>query len=186
MPSLVDVYNAALAHLGSEPITDPNDDSEAARVLRSRFDAIRDAVLRAHPWNCATARTTLPADATLPAWGFDYAYTIPTDCLRVLSVIDSRTDWRVERGKILTDETAPISIRYIVRETDPERWDALLAEAIAAKLAHACCYRLTNSRQGEEQVGDIYKALLAEARSINGQEGEPEDLYEGSYLSARY
>ena len=71
---------------------------------------------------------------------------MPTDpfCLRVLSLDDPDIIFRVEGRKILTDEST-IKLKYVGRITDPNAYDTLLIETIAAALAADLAYPLVGS-----------------------------------------
>jgi hypothetical protein len=89
--SLVSLCNTALDLLGSDTITSLADDSKPARLCARNIGRVRDAVLRAYPWNCAIARASLAALAGAPAWGFAAHYQLPEGpdpayCLRVLEI----------------------------------------------------------------------------------------------------
>ena len=187
MAAKVDIFNAALIELGAELVTDPLQGSEAAQICNARFDAVRDAVLRAHPWNCALVRVELPSGGGAPAFGFARQFTLPNDpyALRVHRVVPGTIVYRVERRKILTDAAAPLQVLYIGRITDTEQYDALLVEALAARLAAAVAFRLTDSRPKERDMWDLYQAKLAEARSIDAQEGTPEELEADGLIDVR-
>jgi hypothetical protein len=62
MPSTVDIANYALNNLGASNISSLDENSKAARVVNQRYDAVRDAVFRAHPWNCLIERRKLLTD----------------------------------------------------------------------------------------------------------------------------
>ena len=69
MTSIVEIGNIALVNLGEDTITSLSDDVKAARLINRRYAPIRDAVLRAHPWNCAMARAQLASVDPAPVWG---------------------------------------------------------------------------------------------------------------------
>ena len=52
MNSQVEICNAALLSIGADTITSLTEDSDEAAFMNARFEAVRDAVLRAHPWSC--------------------------------------------------------------------------------------------------------------------------------------
>ena len=87
MASVVDICNSALNQIGASNIISLTEDSKSARILNQRYDFVRDAVFRAHPWNPLITRVVLAPDATAPAFEFTNQFTLPTDpfCLRVLS-----------------------------------------------------------------------------------------------------
>ena len=78
----VAIANLALQKLGSGHITSLSQDDPSARAVNACYEQIRDMELRKHPWNFARKRTTLAPDATTPSFDFDYAFPLPSDCLR--------------------------------------------------------------------------------------------------------
>lgn len=190
MASKTEIFNLALVVLGDATVQDPQEDSTAAIALNSFYAATVDAVLRAHPWNCAETLAQIAADASAPAFGFDYRYRLPTDpyCLRVRQIADGHPSRKFKvRGRYIhTNQSAPLNLVYTARLTDAADFDALLAQAVAARLAHRVAYRLTQSRTKEADAWEIYKEILAEARSIDGQEGSPDDIAGDEFLESRY
>jgi len=108
MSSIVEIGNIALVNLGEDTITSLSDEVKAARLINRRYAPIRDAVLRAHPWNCAMARAGLASSDPAPAWGPAACYHLPTDCLRVLRLEDRSAAWKVEGRKVVTNAPAPL------------------------------------------------------------------------------
>ena len=84
MTSNVDIANGALNILGASNISAFDENSKAARLVNQRYNAIRDAVFAAHPWNCLIKRAELAQSSTIPAFGYEHEYPLPTDpfCLR--------------------------------------------------------------------------------------------------------
>jgi len=82
------VGNAALIKLGVATVVSFSDESKQARLLAQRFEALRDLEMRMHPWTAFTTRASLTAEATAPAFGYDSAYVLPADCLRLTRVGD--------------------------------------------------------------------------------------------------
>jgi hypothetical protein len=194
MASDVDIINSALNMIGATNITSRTEDSKAARVTNQRYDFVRDAVFRAHPWHCLVKRQELAADTTDPIMEFDNAYQLPADCLRVLRDQYHDTVFRVEGRRIVTDESS-IKIIYIARITDPNEYDALLMECISARLAADCAFALTASRTLAADMFALYEAKLSEARFINAGEGtpgaldnvtEPGSLIADTFINARF
>lgn len=171
--SAVDICNQALLMLGAKPITNFTEATTRAQLCATHYPQIRDSVLRAHPWNCAIARSAaLAPEATAPTFGWNYSFVQPIDplCLRVLELDPEESDWVVEGNKILTDEN-PIKIKYIFQLTDVTKMDSLLVAAIAARLAAELAYAITEHAGLAEVMMKVYQDKLGEARSIDGQEG---------------
>jgi hypothetical protein len=175
MASEVDICNSALNMIGASNIISLTEDSRAARVCNQRYSFVRDAVFRAHPWNCLIRRAELAADSDAPAFEFSYQHTLPVNCLRVLRPQDPDTVYKVEGRKILSN-TTPFKFIYISRVTDANEYDQLLTEALAARLAADISYALVNSAALTQGLFAMYDAKLGEARFVDATEGTPDNV----------
>jgi len=176
MPSLTEVANLALAMVGDERITSlETDTSEAASLCNQQLGLVRDTCLVQHPWNFAARRASLPALATAPAFEYGYAYRIPADCLRVLTLfsIDPHQPWLREGDDILTDLPAPLRIRYIARVSDSGQWAPLFVDMVAATLAERLALPLSASQQNRAAIAQLQDRIRARARAIDAAEGTP-------------
>ena len=144
----VAICNHALDLLGADPIVSLDDDTQVGRLCKRNYEPVRDAVLRAYPWNPAIRRAALPALADAPAWGFLPVSPCPRGRSRrpAFACCDrkrnrrARADYRIEGGRCSAMRAAA-SILYIAQITDPTRFGPLLADAIAARLAAELAYR---------------------------------------------
>ena len=177
MASVVDICNSALNIIGASNIISLTEDSRAARVCNQRYEFVRDSVFRAHTWNCLIRRVSLAADSDTPAFEFSAQHSLPTDpyCLRVLRPEDPDTVFRVEGRKIMSS-TTPFKMIYVARITDPNEYDQLLIESIAARLAHEISYALVNSASLTAQLFQLYTNKLSEARFVDATEGTPDNV----------
>tara|TARA_S200002703_G_scaffold110664_1_gene96286 strand:+ start:1183 stop:1779 length:597 start_codon:yes stop_codon:yes gene_type:complete len=198
MPSVVDICNEAMDLLGAATITSLTENSKEARLCNRRFETVRDAVLRSHPWNTAITRAEIAKDSAAPAFGFSYQYTLPTDpyCLRVLSFWNSNVDseiaaydsqvmYKIEGRKILSDE-GTCKITYIGRITDTEQYDAMLSNTIAHRLAAETAYAITGSTTVAQQMQALYEQRLREARSMDAMEGYPDKIIADDFVNIRF
>ena len=174
MTSAVDIANSALNNIGASTINSLTEDSVAARIVNQRYVFVRDAVFRSHPWNCLVRRASLAQNSTAPTWGYTYAFNLPTDpyCLRVLRLEKLDLDYKVEGRTIVSDEQT-MKIKFIARVTDPNEYDTLLVESIAARLAADICYGITNSNALVANMVALYESKLKEARFVDATEGMP-------------
>jgi hypothetical protein len=184
MSSVVAICNRALDMLGAEPVTSLDDDTKAARLCARNYEPVRDAVLRAYPWNVAIRRASLAALADVPAWGYARQFQLPEgpepeSCLRILTV-DGESEqgirYKVEGRRILTDAAAPLRILYIARVADPAALDPMLADAIATRLAADLSYSMTASAALGQTLMSVYQAKLTEARMTDAEEGVPDPI----------
>lgn len=184
MASVVSICNKALTLLGSSRIRALTDDSEEARLCNTFYEGVRDAVLQSHPWNCASVRATLARLTDAPAWGFEFAYQLPADCLRVLRMQDYRTRFKVEGSRLLTNENTA-KILYIRRMEDPSLLPPLLADLIAIRLAHDIAPRLAKSESKRQEMEQLFEQRAREARSADAQEGSADVLIADEWLIDR-
>ena len=189
MASVIDICNRALQKLGAERITSLTQNSVSARACNLAYEHVRDAELRSHTWNFSIKRAGLAADADVPAYGFDHKYTLPSDCLRLLPNDYQEgaysSDWKVEGRKILTNDDAPLNIRYISRITDTTQYDALFIEALACKMAMEMCEELTQSNSKRELAYKEYINTMRDARRMNAFENNPAEQQTDGWVTAR-
>ena len=186
----VEICNRALDLLGAQRINDLNEANVSARACLANFVPTRDAVLRDYPWNDAMARAVLAADVTPPAWGFLYAYNLPVDCLRVVTIdgeLRYAGTWRIEGRQLLTDMGAPVRIRYIRRLTDPGMIGPLLADAIAARLAAHIAFAITNSTTQAQQMQALADQMIRRARQVDAlEQSQDEQVTADDWTNARF
>ena len=170
MASVVQICNSALNQLGASSITALTENSKNARLCNERYETIRDAVFRSHPWNCLIKRVQLAKDTDTPAWGFKSQYTLPADCLRVLQIRDYASDYKIEGRKLLINEDKVFLI-YSAQITDVNELDVLLRETISAGIASDISYAITSNLQVTKLMTEKYGLKLSEARHTDASEG---------------
>lgn len=198
MASQVEIANRALTKVGEQRILSLSDDVKAAREINSMWDIVRDAELRVRIWKFSTARDSLAALVTTPAWGYDYEYQLPSDFLRILQVGEyypgvslsdyrnaDESEWRVEGRKILTNKAAPLKIRYVSRIEDTGQWDAAFTEAFACRLAAEVAEPLTQSNTKRELAWQEYKQAISMAVRANAIEDPPQPIPDSEWVMAR-
>lgn len=189
----IEIANAALTKLGEARILAFTDDSKPARTLNAIYGRLRDAELSRCRWKFAIKRDTLPALATAPAWGFTYAYQLPSDYLSLVQVNDyylaPRTPqaplWTIESGQLLTDLQAPLRIRYVRRPDSSGAFHPLFVEALACRLAAEAAEALTQSSTKREAMLKDYREAVLEAARVDAMEVPPDVLPWGSWLESR-
>jgi hypothetical protein len=198
MAGQVEIFNRALLKLGSGPVTGVNDKGVPGTTMNSLWNTVRQATLRRAWWSFALRRALLPALAAAPAWGFKYAYQLPSDFLRLVQANDyflrpSMDDYRdsddspyaIEGKTLLTDFPAPLKVRYVADVTDPGAFDALFVEALASKLAYEGCERITQSNEKKSTAAQDFKMAMAEALKVGAIEKPPQGIVDDSWMLAR-
>lgn len=185
MTSEVSICNQALQRVGSKRIVSLSENSVAARECNLAYEPTRDAELRKYKWNFAKTRVVLSPDTSSPAFGYKYQFTLPSDWLRTLHDEDEHHDWRMESGKILTNEGDVLNLSYIRRVTNPNEFDALFVQSLAAAIALKIVEPLTQSNTKKTLVKDDYGEAIAEAKRTNSIEKEVDVHIEDDWVSVR-
>lgn len=189
MASKVQIANRALQLVGAKRITSLDEDSRNARAVNAAYEPIKLAELRKHPWVCAVRRAQLAASSTTPAFTKTNAFPLPSDFIRLLppdpEVNFADLDWEIEGRSVITNDDAPLNIRYIYDITDTNEMDALLREVIAAKLAEAICEEITQSNSKIATATLAYNTAIAEARRVNAIEKPSQKPPEDEWVTIR-
>lgn len=197
MYSVVDICNQAMVKLGASRITALTDDTKQARALNAIYAVKRDAELAANPWTFAIKRAQIPASSTPPAFGWNYAYPLPSDYLAMVEVGEDYTFYDSETGglfaietdsngslSILTDQSSPLNIRYVYRVTASGLFAPLFVESLACRLAAEVCEALAQNLSKKEALWNERKQAVREARRLNAIEQPPRRNAPGSWERA--
>lgn len=183
----VTICSNALQMLGAKPINDFNEKTEHARLAKSLYPSVRDDLLRAHPWNCATKRVILSPLADAPAFDFSYQFLLPGDWLRNIQVgrKGQGLEYRSEGQRILANVNA-LPLVYIFRNDSEESWTTNLIELAELQMAAKMAYAVTKSSSIRESFRDEFARAFKVAKAIDGQDDPPEEFGEGTLLEARF
>lgn len=185
MATKLDLINGALLRCGAEPLTEPlltANVVKRAYLINNQYDITLAETLADSGWNFAIKRASLTKLATVPLYEFACEYTLPTDCLRVLSVEPEGTRFKVEDGKILTDSVATtMFIKYIYKNITTTTYAPLFNKVFILKLAEDISFGLVQSQALQEKITKEAERYIRRARSYNSQEGTAESRYDSSY-----
>jgi hypothetical protein len=179
MGSQVDLANESLLLLGANTITSFSDDDSSAVLVNRFYASERDALLRSHRWNFAITTANLASLAATPIIDWQFKFNLPTDpyCLRLLDVRtvtgDIYLDFAVHGRELFTEEST-VDITYVQRVEDPTQFDSLFYQALVFRLAWKMAYPVTRSSGTMTQMGQMYDAVVRDARAVDSQEGTPE------------
>lgn len=195
MATATDVVNIALRRIGADRISDlRTDTTKEARAARDLYDEARRDLLNLHNWNFAIVRDQLTASATEPEFGWDYAYILPTDFIRMVSVhphdddfatVEYRLEFQSSDDRVLLCNSNQVYIRYVFDLEDANVMSAAFRDTLAWRLARDFGAALSKSTSAAEYAGQQYQRTLARAKAIDGVEDFPETMAEGSWLTSR-
>jgi len=183
MPGVVDIWNSALQKVGAKRVSNTDENSASALACKACYEAQRDAELRAHTWNFAKRRASLPAVSPAPAWGRANAFNLPSDWLRMHREYSERNtldiDYEIEGRQILSNYDAPLNIRYIAQITDVNTMDPLFREVVATRMAIQMAEQLTQSNTKKQSLENQLLFVRNQAVKANAMDNAsftpPED-----------
>lgn len=145
-----------------------------------------------------TAYTSGGTGTICPYWGYGFKFAIPSDMLRLISIDGytgvntniggyghSVSDYTIEKGYILTNDSGPIFIRYVYQSTDPTEWDINFREAVACKLALECQTEILQSDSRKSQLIAEYLENIRIAKLADSIEVPGEPIPDSDWLMAR-
>lgn len=200
--SAVEICNRALTAIGHKAITSLDEGTERADICNRLYAGLRDELIQDHPWNFATRRAELAAISEAPAFGWDYQYQLPTDCVRVLGLCDAPVlasnntvvvnelyqepgSWEVEGRRILTNEVAPLQVIYLSNAPTEDEFPPKFTAALVLRIAMDLAMPLTESGQRREMLGKEYLAAIRSARGQDSREKGPQRLRSDTLAIAR-
>ncbi|WP_151767933.1 hypothetical protein [Acinetobacter oleivorans] len=182
----VSICNQALNRIGAKSIISFDENTENARRCRALYAPARQTLLRMHPWSFAKRRIQLAPSAIRPAFGYQNAFPLPSDFLRVYST--GQIDYEIEGRNILADADL-INLIYIADEQNEEIWDSIFRTCMALYLVRDLAKPITGSNAEADSAWAALKDMIKQARAINGQERPAQDFAaddSSQLMGARY
>jgi len=187
MPSKTEIVNLAATFLGQPAIE--NFDTDTTRIgeaARATYDMELDSALRGFTWNFATKRRTSAATGTSPTYGFDHAFDMLADELRVTKVEGGdEFDWVEEDRQILTSIGSTINYSVIIRETDGTKYDAMFVTAFARRLAMNWAETILHSTTAAQEQRRLFAEVLREAKSVDSKSKTPDVIQADGWIRSR-
>lgn len=95
----LDFANKVLGHIGEGTIAAADTSATGYIECERYLDDVLDEIIGSHPWNKAMRRAMLiQTEPDTPLFGYDYAYTRPSDVLRIWKPKYWDYEYRVEEG----------------------------------------------------------------------------------------
>lgn len=199
MPTNTELVNAALRKGGgAKRILDLTDSVGSAGIASDVLASEREDLLRDGVWNFSITRIKLGQLATLPAFGFKFAYALPSDCLRVVSVHDNSAGYGAVPYKIesvlqadgtyinvIASDSNAIFLRYCRSVIDPNLMSASFRQVLILRLAKIFAISIAKSNSLFSALKAEEETAMRHAKSIDGIEDYPELLPEGSWATSR-
>lgn len=190
------VADRAMRLLGHTTYTVGDGTSEDL-IVAALYDELLADMLRCHTWNWATRRVQLTASATEPGFEFDYAYQLPSDFVRVISVHPNsdgvgQVVWKEELiddsgdKRMILAGANELWLRYVANITTHPLMPADFKTALAYALARDCALPIAESSSLHEKFEKMAARALLKARSSDAMGSFPERRPRGSWAESRY
>lgn len=192
-----DICNLALDDLKQAPvksISTPTSTTE--QICARQYDAARREALFAHPWKFAIFRTQLTPNPVPPLFGYLYAYDLPTDYIRMVTVGDDYIGdlidaYEVENNQLLAiagdvvfDGTTK-DVRYIRDVTTVSKFSPGFITYFRLLLAIRMGNKFNVSTAIKTELKADFELARTEARAINGQESKIKRIQHSRTLMKR-
>lgn len=191
------VCNAALSHIGEQPITAITDTDPASSVCNQWFDVVVSEVLEEHAWPFATAKIALSEIISKNDIGWAYSYTYPSSCAHLLFVYNESTvdnkheqDFEVYYDTTLAQHVIHSQLGtayadYTYTAIPVTAWDTKFTEAVSYKLAAKIANKLIADPAMALKMSELYQRALSEAARIGASEQVKKPKQTSGYKSAR-
>lgn len=194
----IHVANLALGAIGQDPISSiSSPTTRPEKVVSRHFAATRRALLREFIFNFAKQQETLQISETVePEFGWDFAYPLPGDFIRLLSLGNIPDELMIQgkyydfgSGKyIYTDEESDddvLYITYIRDETLVARWDSLFVKLMYLQLASDLVMEFPRKPSLVRELEAKLVGVRQSAASIAGQEKPPRRIQRSRLIDVR-
>lgn len=174
IPGETDFLNGALGKAGCGRITNIEDGTVNANWCKVYYASLRRGALALANWKFASTRLQLNLNAVPPLFGFNAAYALPVEMIKLrqyngvaVNLIVAQDwnqwryyggNWRVE-GKFLYSNDASAFIEYVADVTNPNLWSTLFYKMLESWLASDLAIAIRHDHSAS-------KALLEEAMGV--------------------
>ncbi len=194
--SSVHICNLSLDRIGQREIASvETPTTENENICNRHYDQTRRKCLRKYIFNFAKKYVALTVSATkTPAFGYAYAYALPNDFVRLLTLGDITINadtpaslYDLSEGYIFTDAASggTLYLTYVYDAKTVSVYDPLFIEVLTLEFAAAIAYKFTLKPSLVAALkNDLMDAQLA-ASAVSGQEKPPRRIQNSSMILAR-
>ncbi len=188
------LYNGALLILGERNLASLSEAREPRRALDDAYDSALEYGLSRGFWNFAMRSVQIDSSASVvPTFGFNYAFTKPSDVVRTYQLGSSETFdpplmTVVDEPNYWYANIDPLYVRYVSNDSayggDLSIWSETYADYIMTRLAIKTCKRITGKSPDADMFA-VEKKALAIARSQDAMDEPPGFPPRGSWVRSR-
>ena len=194
MASKLSIYRGALRLLGPHELAALTDDRPERYQLDDAWDDAAAYVLQDGLWNFAIRSATVTQSGTTIA-GWDYAFTKPTDLVRLVGISNESTflvgfeDYQDQGGKWYANVDT-LYVRYVSNDASYglsiASWPASFAKAMEAYLAFETGLPVSGDRGNRNDLFQLYRSRLARAKALDAFDESVKFPPAGRLVRSRY
>ena len=182
----ISICAAALQLVGAEEITSFEDETREARICASIYSTVKADLLQSHTWRFSIRQEELNRLVASPLFGFDYAYSLPADFLRLIGKNNPTSKHQLFENKVYTDLT-PVyaSIQY---DVDEQYFPAYFEKLMFLELASMLAVALLEDEGKAKDFAALARTQMIKARNIDSQNNTVSTIPAGAFnlTNARY
>lgn len=186
MTTKIDICNQALSLIGADSITSLEEQTSTARRMKTIYNTSKQALLRLHPFQCATKRIKLSPLSTAPEFEYAYQFQLPDDLVRIINT--NTEDYVIESDRLLSNSNQ-LHLVYVFNLQNEERFDTLFTECLVLYLASKISKAITGNQGNADSLYNQCQQLIAQAKAVQAQEvPSPQFFKESDYsiITSRY
>lgn len=192
------LYNSALRILGERSLANLTENREARRVLDGVWD--EDPILYCleqgqWQWASRTVKLSASNDVDPSEFGFQYAFELPEDYVRIVQMSYSETlepplNRFLEEGNFIFGDNDVLYLRYVSSSDqygrDYSLWTPAFHRYVIAYIAHEASMRITSSAGLRRDVEEMVKRRLSDAQNKDGVNRPTMFMQRGTFSRARH
>ena len=175
----ISICAAALQIIGAEEITSFLDETREARTCALLYPTIKQDLLQSGNWRFSIRQEELSRLVATPLFGFSYAYSLPSDFLRLIGKQNPTSRHQIFENKLFTDLT-PVyaSLQY---DVDEQYFPSYFTLALQLKLAALLAAALLEDENKADKMESLARTQLIKAKNIDSQNNTASTIPNGAY-----
>ena len=170
---------ASLQLIGAEEIGSFDDETREARTCASIYPTLKQNVLQKHNWRFAIRQEQLNRLVSTPLFGFGYAYSLPSDFLRLVGKDNPTIKHQIFENKVYTDlTTLYANIQY---DVDAQYFPAYFKHLLHLELAGLLAAALLEDENKADKFGGFAQRQMIIAKNIDSQNNSSSTIPEGAF-----
>lgn len=167
MPTDVEICSQALLLVGADEITSFSDETREALICQAMYDTTLKSLLEEHPWRFSLAQAQLAQLVATPLYGYNYAYQLPTDMLRLMAT-ESAGPYQVFENKLYSNESE-VYVTYQIKP-DEARFPAYFVKVLVLEMAVALAFSLSEDESKASAMQALLEVAKRKARNTDSQQ----------------